>query len=235
MNNSTAIEYLNRTLLHAPYFKRVHGSPHFDSEFRARFTDLLIWRRDVRRFQTTPLPDGLLEELLTLACLAPSVGLSEPWRFVDVRIPGTRQRIREEFERANADALAGYSGEQAALYSRLKLAGLDRAPLQLAVFADLSTPQGSGLGRQTMPETLEYSVVGAVSTLWLAARAYGLGVGWVSICSAENVREILDIPQAWRLVAYLCLGYPEAESDTPELEREGWEKRNSGKFSLLER
>jgi 5,6-dimethylbenzimidazole synthase len=214
---------------------RVHAVPHFDSEFRERFRDLLIWRRDVRRFQTTPLPKGTLEELLSLACLAPSVGLSEPWRFIQVASAECRMRVRAEFQRANKDALAGYAGEQAALYSRLKLSGLDCAPIQLAVFADTATAQGAGLGRQTMSETLEYSVIGAISTLWLAARAYGLGVGWVSICSPDRVHEILSAPPGWRLIAYLCIGYPTSDNDTPELERDGWEKRNPARFSLLER
>jgi len=209
--------------------------PHFDNEFRERFRQLLVWRRDVRQFQTQPLPPGLLEELLGLACLAPSVGLSEPWRFILVKSQEVRSQIRQEFERANAEALAGYFGERAALYHRLKLSGLDCAPVQLAVFADRTTAQGAGLGRQTMPETIEYSVVGAVSTLWLAARAHGLGVGWVSICSPDRVNEILAAPPAWKLVAYLCIGYPAAESDTPELEREGWQTRNPARFSLSER
>ena len=211
------------------------AAPHFDDEFRERFRDLLIWRRDVRRFQREPLPPGLLQELIGLACLAPSVGLSEPWRFVQVIAPDRRLLIRQEFERSNAEALAGYSGEQAALYATLKLAGLDCAPVHLAVFADLATRQGSGLGRRTMPETLEYSVIGAIATLWLAARTRGVGLGWVSICAPERVREILAVPAEWQLVAYLCIGYPEQEHDTPELERAGWEQRAPGSIVLLER
>jgi 5,6-dimethylbenzimidazole synthase len=213
----------------------VSGAPHFDEPFRERFRDLLAWRRDVRRFQRTPLPPGLLRELLGLACLAPSVGLSEPWRFVQVNAPERREQIREEFQRANAEALAGYAGEQAALYAGLKLSGLDCAPVQLAVFADRTTSQGSGLGRRTMPETVEYSVVGAISTLWLAARTHGLGVGWVSLCEPERVHQILSVPAEWHLVAYLCVGYPEQEHETPELQRAGWERRNAAGFLLLER
>lgn len=207
----------------------------FNTDFKNRFRDLLIWRRDVRRFQTTPLPDGQLEELLSLACLAPSVGLSEPWRFMRVDSPARRTAIRVEFERANAAALSGYSGEQADLYARLKLAGLAEAPVHLAVFADRGTTQGSGLGRQTMPEMLEYSVVGAISTLWLAARAHGIGLGWVSILESETIAGILEAPPGWRLIAYLCIGYPERETDTPELESAGWEKRASQDLVLLKR
>jgi 5,6-dimethylbenzimidazole synthase len=219
-------------------FKALGGQPGavaFGNEFREQFRDLLLWRRDVRRFLPNPLPEGLLEELLALACLSPSVGLSEPWRFVRVADTARRNAVRTEFERANSEALAGYSGEQAALYARLKLAGLDQAPVHLAVFADPATRKGSGLGRRTMPEMLEYSVVTAISILWLAARAYGVGIGWVSILDAARVSGILEVPSDWELIAYLCIGYPEEESITPELERAGWEKRTGGDFLLFER
>jgi 5,6-dimethylbenzimidazole synthase len=211
--------------------------PHneFDDDFREQFRQLLIFRRDVRRFCSTPLPDGLLEELVGLTCLSPSVGLSEPWRFVQVSTAGTRAQIRAEFERANAEALAGYSGDQAALYARLKLAGLDCAPVHLAVFADRGTSKGSGLGCRTMPEMLEYSVVAAITTLWLAARAHGVGMGWVSILDPSRVSAILAVDERWHLVAYLCLGYPEEVSDTPELERAAWEKRQPKEARLLQR
>jgi 5,6-dimethylbenzimidazole synthase len=131
--------------------------------------------------------------------------------------------------------LAGYSGEQAALYASLKLAGLDCAPVHLAVFADRGVSKGSGLGRRTMPEMLEYSVVAAITTLWLAARAFGIGMGWVSILDPGTVSAILAVDEGWHLVAYLCLGYPEEESQIPELERAGWEKRETGEVRLLHR
>jgi 5,6-dimethylbenzimidazole synthase len=205
----------------------VSDGPRFDDDFRREFRLLLEWRRDVRRFRPDPLPEGVLDELLDLARLAPSVGLSEPWRFVTVSDAEARAAIRNEFERANAQALAGYTGEQAALYARLKLAGLDECPVQLAVFTDHGTRQGHGLGQETMPETLDYSAVGAIHTLWLAARAYGVGLGWVSIVDPARVREILRAPDCWRLTGYLCLGYPQEESAEPELERAGWEHRRA--------
>jgi len=153
---------------------------------------------------------------------------------VRVTSPEVRAQIKADFEQANAQALRGYMGEQAALYAGLKLAGLDSAPVHLAAFCDRNCTQGSGLGRQTMPETAEYSLVAAINTLWLAARAYGIGVGWVSIFNPERVSAILSVPSEWRLVAYLCVGYPEQESLTPELETAGWERR-SGEVLLLER
>jgi 5,6-dimethylbenzimidazole synthase len=199
--------------------------PRFDAAFRAEFAELLRWRRDVRRFRTDPIPVPLIEKLLALAALAPSVGLSQPWRFVLVETPERRAAIRENFARANAEALEGYAGERQARYARLKLEGLSQAPVHLAVCADETTAQGHGLGRKTMPETLRYSVVAAIQTLWLAARAEGLGVGWVSILDPEAACAALDLPQGWSFVAYLCLGWPEEEHDDPELERHGWEQR----------
>jgi 5,6-dimethylbenzimidazole synthase len=197
----------------------------FDEAFRAKLRDLLIWRRDVRRFRADPLPSGALERLIETACLAPSVGLSQPWRFVVVDDPGRRQAILADFTTCNAEALGAYAGERAAHYAKLKLAGLQEAPCHLAVFADRETGQGHGLGRRTMPEMLEYSTVTAVYTMWLAARAEGIGMGWVSILDPVHVGGILDVPQSWRFIGYFCLGYPQIESDAPELERAGWEKR----------
>lgn len=201
--------------------------PRFDAQTRARLYDLLRWRRDVRRFQRTPLPDGTLERLIGLACLSPSVGLSEPWRFVLVEDEGRRARVRANFETCNKDALEMQDPDKAALYARLKLAGLDDAPVQLAVFSDRTTAQGAGLGRLTMPETLDYSVVTAVHTLWLAARAEGIGMGWVSILDPARMTEILEVPADWVFIGLLCLGYPQAEDDTPALERAGWEHRHA--------
>jgi 5,6-dimethylbenzimidazole synthase len=199
--------------------------PQFDAAFRERFAELVRWRRDVRRFRSDPIPQALIEKLLALASHAPSVGLSQPWRFVLVETEARRAAIRENFARANDAALNGYAGERQARYARLKLEGLSQAPVHLVVCADETTGQGHGLGRQTMPETLRYSVVAAIQTLWLAARAEGLGVGWVSILDPDITRTTLDLPESWTFVAYLCLGWPEEEHDDPELERHGWEQR----------
>ncbi len=215
----------------------VQGSspPSFDESFKAQLHDLLIWRRDVRRFKRAALPAGALERLIETACLAPSVGLSQPWRFIVVDDTALRGKILAEFERCNADALKSYSGEVASRYAKLKLAGLVEAPVHLAVFADRSTIVGRGLGRRTMPEMADYSVVAAVVTMWLAARAEGIGVGWVSILDPERVAELLGVPGDWRFIGYFCLGYPEDENQTPELERAGWEHRRDCKEHILRR
>jgi 5,6-dimethylbenzimidazole synthase len=199
----------------------------FPAEFRAKLARLVELRRDVRRFRRDPVPADLLNEALRLAALAPSVGFSQPWRWVSVESPERREAIVASFRSCNQAALEDYSGDRAALYARLKLAGLIEAPVHLAVFVDPATGVGHGLGRKTMPEMLHYSAVCAVHTLWLVARAQGVGVGWVSILDAVEVRRVLDVPVRWELVAYLCVGYPEEELERPELEREGWETRQS--------
>lgn len=199
--------------------------PDFDAAFRDRLTDLFRWRRDIRHFRTETLPPGLLEELLAIACLAPSVGLSQPWRFVSVDDPARRAAVRASFLVCNAVALQAQSGADAASYARLKLAGLDEAPCHLAVLAETDPAQGRGLGRATMPRTTEYSAVMAVHTLWLAARAVGVGVGWVSILDPDAVLACLDMPPGHALIAYLCLGFPTSQDEMPELQRLGWEQR----------
>ncbi len=101
--------------------------------------------------------------------------------------------------------------------------GLREAPIHLAVFSDHETRAGAGLGRKTMPETLDYSVVAAVHTFWLAARAENLGVGWVSIIDPHELARTLEVPPAWKLIAYLCVGFPQEEHLDPELERHEWQ------------
>ncbi|MFD0859713.1 5,6-dimethylbenzimidazole synthase [Roseovarius aquimarinus] len=197
----------------------------FSEGFQSDLADLMRWRRDVRRFRTDPVDEAAQARCLDAFRMAPSVGLSEPWRIVEVASGAAREAARLNFETANADALAGYEGERAQLYGTLKLSGMRDAPVQLAVFCDEETPKGAGLGAGTMPEMRRYSVVCAVTQYWLAARALGLGVGWVSILDPARLARDLDVPEAWRLVAYLCIGWPEADSLTPELESAGWEER----------
>lgn len=214
---------------------RDETAPVFDDAFRDRLEALFRWRRDVRRFRPDPVPPALLDRLLDLASLAPSVGYSQPWRFVLVEDAARRQAIRRNFLACNREALEDYRGERARLYAGLKLEGLDQAPVQLAVFTDQSTETGHGLGQRTMPETLEQSTVMAVFALWLAARSFDIGMGWVSILDPAEVHRILDVPPDWSLTAYLCLGHAEHEDATPELARLGWEKRDPAARQLLRR
>lgn len=211
------------------------AGPEFDAAFRAKFRELLLWRRDVRRFRRDPLPEPVLASLLDLLALAPSVGLSQPSRFVLVTDTARRAAVRDNFRAANAAALSVQAPERQRLYASLKLSGLEEAPVQVAVFTERATAQGHGLGRRTMPETAEYSTVAAIHTLWLAARAAGVGLGWVSILDPEPLAALLDVPGDWIFVAYLCLGYPEAETETPELEAKGWEHRRAAEAFILKR
>lgn len=209
--------------------------PEFDANFRERLLALLAWRRDVRRFRREALPPGTIERLIGIACLSPSVGLSEPWRFVIVDDRRRRAAIRACFELCNQDALKRQEPDRASLYARLKLSGLDDAPCQIAVFADRTTAQGHGLGRLTMPSTLDSSVAIAIHTLWLVARAEGIGVGWVSILDPVMIAEILEVPKDWSFIGHLCIGYPEEEDDTPALQRADWERRHPPAGTILHR
>jgi 5,6-dimethylbenzimidazole synthase len=197
----------------------------FSKDFQIGLRDLMRWRRDVRRFRRDAVDEAVLQDCLDTFLLSPSVGLSEPWRVIRVQSPGARAAALENFIAANAQALAGYDGDKARIYSGLKLSGMQEAPVQLAVYCDEATDKGAGLGAGTMPEMRRYSVVGAITHFWLAARAQGLGVGWVSILDPVQLSRDLDVPADWVLVAYLCVGWPETTSETPELELAGWETR----------
>lgn len=197
----------------------------FSQSFQAELLDLMRWRRDVRRFRPDPVGDDVLKPCFDAFLMAPSVGLSEPWRMLRLSSASARSAALDNFNRANADALAGYDGAQAQRYSQLKLSGMQDAPVQLAVFCDEATPKGSNLGAASMPEMRRYSIVAAITQFWLAARAQGLGLGWVSILDPQRLARDLGTPEDWALVAYLCVGWPETASETPELERAGWETR----------
>lgn len=195
------------------------GTPH-----RAALMNILQWRRDIRHFRTDPVAEDSLARLQAAMDLAPSVGNARPWRVLHVHSPDLRAAVRANFEAANAKAAARYEGTQADAYRALKLAGLDHAPVQLAVFTDMAPPEGHGLGRQTMPETLHQSTAMAIHTLWLAARAENLGLGMVSILDPQALIQALNVPPDWEFAAYLCLGHPERHDDTPLLHRTGWQE-----------
>lgn len=197
---------------------------------------LLRWRRDVRHFAAVPIDEQDMQALFETAVLAPSVGNAQPWRFVRVRTPALRAGLAAHVDAENVRAAEGFAdaGRRSA-YRALKLHGIGEAPELLAVFCDEHPAAGHGLGVATMPEMLRYSCVTAIHTLWLAARARGIGVGWVSILEPTAVTALLDVPQRWALIALLCLGYPEALSETPELERQGWQAREPLADRLFER
>jgi 5,6-dimethylbenzimidazole synthase len=188
--------------------------------------DAIHARRDVRRFRTDPLPDDALRRILEAAHSAPSVGYMQPWDFILVRDPATRERVHSSFLRENARAAQGYSGERRELYESLKLEGLREAPLHLCITCDRERG-GNVLGRATIRDTDVYSTCLAIQNLWLAARAEGIGVGWVSILRHEIVAECLGLPASVETIAYLCVGYPIDFEERPMLQTVGWRARLS--------
>jgi 5,6-dimethylbenzimidazole synthase len=182
------------------------------------------WRRDVRHFRNLPVAEDVLDRLRHAMDCAPSVGNARPWRVIRVNDPALRASVRANFNLCNAEAAKDYKDDQHQEYLRLKLAGLDAAPVQLAVFTLTDPVEGHGLGRRTLPETLHQSTAMAIHTLWLAARAENIGVGMVSILDPRAIEGLLDVPEGWALSAYLCLGHAEFADDTPLLHRVGWQE-----------
>ena len=204
------------------------ASTDFEDAERDAIYRVIGARRDVRRgFLPEPLPQQLLDRLLAAAHNAPSVGLMQPSRFILIRSLEVRRKVHAIFQEANQKAVEGYEGARQEQYAGLKLEGILEAPQNLCIVCDPGSERGHGLGRQTMPETALYSTVCAIQNLWLAARAEGVGVGWVSILSPDALRSLLNIPAHVVPVAYLCLGYVDSFGSAPELERAGWEKRSS--------
>ena len=185
--------------------------------------DILHWRRDVRHFRTDPVAPAVIDRLRAAMDLAPSVGNSRPWRVLRVNNPGARAQVQDIFESCNRAAAEGYDDATRADYVRLKLAGLRNAPVQLAVFKEADPTEGCGLGRRSMPETLQFSTVMAIHTLWLVARAENIGLGWVSILDPVAMQALFHVPQSWVFTGYLCLGYAEFADDRPLLHRTGWQ------------
>ncbi|WP_137131274.1 5,6-dimethylbenzimidazole synthase [Rhizobium sp. FY34] len=198
----------------------------FDREARAAVYAAIHTRRDVRdQFLDRCLPEDLVRRLLEAAHAAPSVGFMQPWSFILVRSPETRERAYEAFSRANDEAAGLFVDERQALYRSLKLEGIRKAPLSIIVTCDPDRAGPVVLGRTHNPRMDVYSTVCAVQNLWLAARAEGVGVGWVSIFHDSDVRALLGIPERVEIVAWLCLGYVEELYAQPELALKGWRQR----------
>lgn len=196
----------------------------FSDAERAAVYRAIFQRRDIRRFRSDPLSDEVLWRLLDAAHHAPSVGFMQPWNFIVVRSTGVRARVKELFERERQAAACFYDEPRRSEYLGLKLEGIMEAPVNLCVTCD-PTRGGIVLGRNAQPETDVYSTCCAVENLWLAARAEGIGVGWVSILKVAQLREILGIPPHVLAVAYLCVGYPERFPEEPELQTKRWRER----------
>jgi 5,6-dimethylbenzimidazole synthase len=186
--------------------------------------EAIFKRRDIRKFRPDPLPEDALGRILDAAHHAASVGFMQPWNFILVRDRERRAKVKESFETHNRAAAEKYSGEKRALYESLKLEGILEAPLNVCVTCDRGRG-GEVLGRASIFDTDLFSTCCAVQNLWLAARAEGIGVGWVSIVDNERLSAILEIPAGVVPLAYLCVGYPESFPEEPMLETAGWRAR----------
>lgn len=192
-----------------------------DAVYNAIFT-----RRDVRdQFRPDPVPDDVVTRLLTAAHHAPSVGFMQPWNFITIRDQTVRQSIAAAFSRANDEAARMFPEKRQSAYRSLKLEGIRKAPLNICVTCDRNRGGDVVLGRTHNMNMDLYSTVCAVQNLWLAARAEGIGMGWVSIFHDSDLKSILGIPNRIEIVAYLCLGYVDELYERPELEAKGWNRR----------
>ena len=185
-------------------------------------------RRDIRsHFVDKKIPDEALAKILNAAHHAPSVGYSQPWDFILIKNKDTKLKVKNSFiqEREKSISLLDNDLDRQDKYVKLKLEGILESDINICVTYDPKRFGPFVLGRTSIPETGEYSVCCAIQNLWLASRAEGIGVGWVSILAIDDLRYILGIPNHVKPIAYLCLGYVNKFEDKPDLERVGWLKR----------
>ncbi len=182
-------------------------------------------RRDMRHFTRTPIDPEVLGRILDAAHHAGSVGFMQPWNFLVIDDAEIKRKVARNFKKANETAARKFRGDRQELYRSLKLEGIEQSPINLCVTCDRSRAGPHVLGRDTVPETDLFSTCCAVQNLWLAARAEGLAVGWVSILSPEQLKKDLGVPEHVEPVAYLCLGHTESFDPKPLLESRGWAAR----------
>jgi nicotinate-nucleotide--dimethylbenzimidazole phosphoribosyltransferase len=196
----------------------------FDERDRAVVHRVIAERRDIRRFRPDHVSEDLLRRVLEAAHRAPSVGLMQPWRFIVIRELETRIAVRALARRERLRQSERFD-ERARHFLDQKVEGVVEAPVGICVCCDPGDPAVEVLGRGTIPETDVYSTACAIENLWLAARAEGLGVGWVSFYQPDDLRTVLGIPAHVQPVAYLCLGWPDERPVRPGLESAGWARR----------
>lgn len=190
---------------------------------RAGLYRAILTRRDTRgEFLPDPVPDEALSRILVAAHHAPSVGYMQPWSFLVVRDAAVRRRVHDAFLKAHGEATLMFPEDKRDVYRSLKLEGIMEAPLNICVTCDRDRAGPAVIGRTHIRAMDLFSSVCAVQNLWLAARAEGLGVGWVSIFDNGTVQRILDIPKRIVPVAYLCVGKVKGYHPRPELETAGW-------------
>jgi 5,6-dimethylbenzimidazole synthase len=195
----------------------------FSETERAAIYRTIFNRRDVRgQFLPDPVPDEVLSRVLMAAHHAPSVGFMQPWNFLLVRSPEVKNRVREVFAKAHTEAALMFPEGKREIYSKLKLEGIVESPINLCITCDRERTGPVVVGHTHIKTMDLYSSVCAVQNLWLAARAEGLGVGWVSIFNQPELQEALGMPSEIVPIAYLCIGYVSHFHDKPELEKAGW-------------
>lgn len=195
----------------------------FADEERAAIYRTIFSRRDVRgQFLPKAVPDEVLSRILTAAHHAPSVGFMQPWNFLVVRSQAVKQKVHSAFTEAHAEAAEMFEGEKRATYKTLKLEGILESPVGICITCDRNRTGPVVVGRTHIKTMDLYSSVCAVQNLWLAARAEGLGVGWVSIFNQSALQAALGIPKGITPIAYLCVGYVSHFYAKPELEAAGW-------------
>lgn len=180
-------------------------------------------RRDTRgEFLPEQISDEVINRILDAAHHSPSVGFMQPWDFIVIKDKEVKQDIKNAFLVAHDEAKEMFDDEKKNIYSKLKLEGITEAPIGICITCDRNRTGDTVIGRTANLEMDLYSSVCAVQTLWLAARAENLGVGWVSIIHHEELKEVLDIPSHITPIAYLCIGKVSHFHDKPELEKAGW-------------
>ena len=201
----------------------------FNSEEQHGLYRAIYERRDVRsQFLADPIPVEVLARLLHAAHHAPSVGFMQPWDFIVIDDMAIKQKVKALFDEANnqaAERFANEEEEKAVLYRRLKLEGIMESPLNLCITCDRQRGGPTVLGRTSILEMDLFSACLAVQNLWLAARAEGIGIGWVSIFDNERLARVLELPEQVYPLAYLCIGYVSEFLPEPELQAKGWRQR----------
>jgi len=195
----------------------------FSPEEKDGFYKAVFSRRDVRsHFTAEPIDEQVLTRILNAAHHAPSVGFSQPWNFILVKNKDTRQQVRDSFDRERIRSSTLVEDPKRSKYLSLRLQGILDCAVNICITYDPTKFGPFVIGRSSIPETGIYSVCCAIQNLWLAARAEGIGVGWVSILSNDDLKQILEIPEHVVPVAYLCLGHVSSFADKPDLESAGW-------------
>ncbi len=197
----------------------------FPIDQRAAAYAVIEARRDVRRFRPDPIPDDVLRRVLGAAHVAPSVGHSQPWRFIVVRDPDIRTRAGLLADRERLRQAAQLEPDAARRLKDLKLEGLREAPVGVVVCCDRRTPAAGVLGRATFADADMWSCAAAIENLWLAARAEGLGLGWVTLFQPHDLAALVHLPPGVATLGWLCLGWPDERPPEPGLQRAGWSSR----------